>query len=169
MKMAEYASNGKANAALTTGIIGTSLGAIANAGGIMALLGVQPGGNKSTDPGDKPVTRYEMELHKQITERDIRIAALEGNKYTDGKIAEVRAVQAEQAVHNATVGGAVATIKGQVDALLGMTRMVIPNYNVSPGWGPSFVAPGFPPAPPVQTTPPTVSSGSGTATANTGA
>ena len=36
----EYATNAKANAALTTGIIGTSLGAIASAGGIGAILGI---------------------------------------------------------------------------------------------------------------------------------
>lgn len=54
----EYASNGKANAALTTGIIGTSLGAIASAGGIGAILGV----GKPHSDSDRPVTRYEMEL-----------------------------------------------------------------------------------------------------------
>lgn len=159
MPEVQYATNGKGNLGVTLGAIGTGLGALAGAGGLAGLFGVRPGND---DPEEKPVTRYEMNLIRENMAKDAQIAAMDAKMYTDGKIAEVRAVQAEQAVHNATVGGAIATIKGQVDALLGMTRMVIPNFNVSPGWGPAFVVPGVPPVPTVQTTPPTVSSGSST-------
>lgn len=38
----EYASKAVGNAGLTTGIIGTALGAMASAGGVAGLLGVNP-------------------------------------------------------------------------------------------------------------------------------
>lgn len=164
MAEVQYATNGKGNLGVTLGAIGTGLGAVSAAGGLAGLLGVRPNG-QGGDPGDRPVTRYEMDLIRENMAKDAEIASLEAKQYTDGKIADVRAVQAEQAVHNATVGGAIAMIKGQVDALLGMTRMFIPNSNVAPGWGPAFVVPGVPPIPTVQTTPPTVSSGSTAAAA----
>lgn len=57
--MAEYASNAKGNAALATGIIGTSLGALAGAGGLDNVLGIRP--NAPADSGYRPVTRYEIQ------------------------------------------------------------------------------------------------------------
>lgn len=53
----EYASKGVGTAALTTGIIGTTLGALEGVGGISGLLG-----NRNMSDGDRPVTRYEMGL-----------------------------------------------------------------------------------------------------------
>ena len=71
----EYTSKGVGNAALTTGIIGTALGAMASAGGLAGLLGINP--QRPEDPGDKPVTRYEMGLIQQI----IPNTYLSGTKY----------------------------------------------------------------------------------------
>lgn len=157
--MAEYAPKGVSYAGLVTGIVGTA-GAALNAAAEM-----MQGRNQGRDPMDRPITRYDM---AQIAENNAlrnENTLLKAKEYTDGKIAEVREVQAQQAVHNATVGGAIATIKGQVDELMGMTRRVVPNPSVAPGWGPVMVTPGFPPYPPV--TPPAASSG-GTASTNTG-
>ena len=159
--MAEYAPKGVSYTGMVTGIVGAA-GAVGNA---VAEMMQARNRNQNRDPGDRPITRYDMEHIAENNALRQENTLLKAKEYTDSKVAEVRAVQAEQAVHNATVGGAIATIKGQVDALLGMTRMVIPNFNVSPGWGPAMVAPGIPPFPPV--TPPTVSSG-GTASTNTG-
>ena len=82
--MPEYASNAKGNAALTTGIIGTALGGINAIGGLGALGGLF-GNNRQQqaapvppplpfapfppEPGDRPVTRYEMGLWQRINEQ----------------------------------------------------------------------------------------------------
>ena len=61
----EYASKAVGTAGLSLGIIGTSLGALAGAGGLAGLLGIRPG--SGGDPGDRPVTRYEMGLISETT------------------------------------------------------------------------------------------------------
>lgn len=47
MELKNYASNGKANAALATGIIGTALGALNSGGGILGMIGGNRWGNGS--------------------------------------------------------------------------------------------------------------------------
>lgn len=139
MAEVQYASNGKANAALTTGIIGTSLGAIASMGGLAGLLGIAP--NQNSDPNEKPVTRYEMGLIRDTLAKDTEIAALKGQLYTDNKIAGVQAEISAQAVWNATQEGVVRMQAAQLAQLYSMTKLVIPNGNVAPGWGPVCVVP----------------------------
>lgn len=140
----EYASRAVGNAGLATGIIGTALGALNGAGGL-ELLGMGPRGRR--DEGDLPVTRHDMGLYRELSEKDFKIASLEANKYTDQKIADLTAqmnmrfdgVQQQlnaQAVWNATQQGLIGCIQGQVAQLQQMTQMVIPNSSVMPGWGP---------------------------------
>ena len=156
----QYASNGKGNLGVTLGAIGTGLGAMASAGGLAGLFGVRQAEN---NPEDRPVTRYEMGLIRDALAKDAEIAALKGQLYTDGKIAGVQAELSAQAVWNATQEGIIRCQQERLNQLFGMTRLTIPNGNVSPGWGPAFVVPGVPPVPTIQTTPPTVSSGSAAA------
>ena len=151
----EYASRAVGNAGLTTGIIGTALGALNGAGGL-ELLGMGPRGRR--DEGDIPVTRHDMGLYRELSEKDFKIATLESNKYTDQKIADLTekmngkiddvknqmcmqfaGVQQQlnaQAVWNATQQGLIGCIQGQVAQLQQMTQMVIPNSSIMPGWGP---------------------------------
>ena len=164
MAEVQYATNGKGNLGVTLGAVGTGLGAVSAAGGLAGLLGVRPNG-QGNDPGDRPVTRYEMDLIRDAIAKDAEIAALKAQIYTDGKIAGVQAEISAQAVWNATQEGVIRMQAAQLAQLYGMTRLVIPNGNVSPGWGPAFVVPGVPPIPTVQTTPPTVSSSGTTADA----
>lgn len=111
----EYASNGKANAALTTGIIGT-------AGVGLGLLGNLLGGGCGMNPAatmaagaacseNTPVTRYELDREQQLAAKDSEIALLKANTYNDQKMLEVYAYidgqfkdvrngLAAQAVHN---------------------------------------------------------------------
>ena len=160
MAEVQYATNGKGNLAVTLGAIGTGLGAMAGAGGLDALFGR----NRNSDPGEKPVTRYEMDLIRENMAKDAQIAALEAKMYTDGKIAGVQAEIAAQAVWNATQEGVIRMQAAQLAQLFGMTKLSIPNENLNPGYGPAFVVPGVPPVITVQTTPPTVST-NGTTTA----
>lgn len=140
----EYATNAKANAALTTGIIGTSLGAIASAGGIGAILGI----GKPKDESDRPVTRYEMGLIQANNAKDNEITLLKSQQYTDRAMAGVQAQFGQQIAINAVQSNNIATLKEQ---LAGITRFVVPNDSVMPGWGAVAVSPLPPPSVQVQT------------------
>lgn len=151
----EYASRAVGNAGLTTGIIGTALGALNGAGGL-DLLNLGP--RRPRDDGDIPVTRHDMGLYRELAEKDFKIASLESNKYTDQQIRDLSdklnarmdmqfgGVQQQlnaQAVWNATQQGLIGCIQGQVAQLQSMTQLVIPNKSVMPGWGPVEIsAPG---------------------------
>lgn len=142
----EYASRAVGNAGLTTGIIGTALGALnSGVGGIGNIFGP-----KSSE--DQPVTRYEAHMMHEIADRDQKIALLEANKYTDQKIADfaekvnirfgvVEQQLGQQAVYNATNNGAIACLQGQVAQLQSLTKLVVPNANVMPGWGNVTITP----------------------------
>lgn len=147
----QYATNGKGNLAVTLGAIGTGLGAMAGAGGLGALLGTN---QQNSDPNEKPVSRYEMSLIRESMAKDAEIAALKGQLYTDGKIAGVQAEISAQAVWNATQEGVIRCQAQQLAQLYSMTRLTIPNANVSPGWGPVDVYPI-----PATSTPATTASG----------
>ena len=151
----EYTSKGVGNAALTTGIIGTSLGALSSAGGIAGLLGLGGRGAGSGDPGDRPVTRFEMELYKEIADKNDTITLLTAEKYADGKADGLQAQINQNAVWSAGVTANLGFMAQQISQLFGITQLVVPNANIAPGWGPAAVRP-FPPFPPVvaPTTPP---------------
>ena len=130
----EYASKAVGTAGLSLGIIGTSLGALAGAGGLAGLLGLRPGDRQNGDPGDRPVTRYEMGLITENTQ-------LKAQQYTDARANGLQAQIGQQAVWNATQEGVLRCQAQQLAQLFGMTRLTIPNANVSPGWGPVDVYP----------------------------
>ena len=108
-----YASNGKGNAGVALGIIGTALGVLNGGftnwnGGNCSRAGW---GNYGECSENTPVTRYEMELQQQLAENDAAIALRDANtygdqkllefyKYVDGELKEIRAQNAAQAVHN---------------------------------------------------------------------
>ena len=123
----EYASAGKGNAALTTGIIGTVLGGIASAGGIGSLLGL---GKTNESEGDRPVTRYEMSLMQAISEKNTEIAMLKAQQYTDGAMNGVQAQIAQQNTWNAVQQANFQTLQAQTMSLMGMTQRMIPGTRV---------------------------------------
>jgi hypothetical protein len=147
--MAEFASRGVGAAGLTTGIIGTSLGAL-NSG----ILGNLFGGNNCNGGGghNAPVNRYEMELQQKIAALESGIALRDANIYNDGKVLElyryvdgkleaVNAKIAEQATFNAVSTAAQNCMAAQINQLFGLTRLVIPNSSSCPGWGDVTVTP----------------------------
>ena len=137
------------------------------AGGTLPLRILLPcwGGNGSRGgcSENTPVTRYELELQQTIAAKDSEIADLKSSQYTDQKLVEVytnldrkanelrdliqknkdeqNAVNLNQAVYNGTNTAAVACLKGQVEQLQGLTKLVIPNDSCCPGWGEVKVAP----------------------------
>lgn len=149
--MADYVA-GRGTTAL--GIIGTVLGGIATLAEGGSLVSGNGNGGCSENT---PVNRFELEQGEKLAQKDMEIAYWRGQDETNRKIsdaysklesringvaAEVRQnkdaqadINLQQAVYNGTNTAAVGCIQNQVNALLGMTKMVIPNNSVCPGWG----------------------------------
>lgn len=83
--------NGAINAGLTTGIIGTALGALNTLGGGAMLLGgnAGPGTARGSYPAPELVTKAEFELNSKIMAKDAEIADLKSQNYTDQKLVDV--------------------------------------------------------------------------------
>lgn len=106
--------NGKANAGLTTGIIGTAgvaLPLLANLLGVNGVMGCGGGCNSPACSENMLVNRYELGLEQANAAKDAEIALLKANtyndqkalelyKYFDGEVKAIRAELAAQAVVN---------------------------------------------------------------------
>lgn len=150
----EYASKGVGTAALTTGIIGTTLGALEGVGGISGLLG-----NRNMSEGDRPVTRYEMGLIKESISKDNEITLLKAQQYTDQAAMGIQGQIANQNAWNAAQMVNIQNLQYQLGQVV---KPFVPNYALAPGYGMAEVRPmpPFPPVPPV--VPPAVSSSGAT-------
>ena len=121
----EYASNAKANTGVALGAVGTGLGVLASAGGLAGVLGVTPK-QAPVDPGDKPVTRYEMGLIQQINDKNDEIVLLKANQYADAKDAGLQAQITQQAVWTAGATATMGFMAQQIQQLFGVTKLGIP-------------------------------------------
>lgn len=161
--MAEFATNAKANAALTTGIIGTAGTALSGVLGSIFGNGQNCGCSENM-----MVNRYEMELNQKLAAKDSRIGLLESQVYVDQKLSaiaddyngkinnlaqEVRAnkeaqcaVNTQQAVYNGAANATLACMQGQIAQLFGLTQLKIGNDSVCPGWGTVTITPAAAPA-----------------------
>lgn len=150
----KYASKGVAGAGLGLGIAGTALGLL-NGNGLGIL-----GGNNGYNCGcseDHYVNRYELDMENKLVAKDSEIALLKSNIYTDQKIADVyerlnakigcvEGQIADQRVYNATNTATLNCMAGQIAQLMSLTKLVIPNGSICPGWGAVTVAPETTPA-----------------------
>lgn len=145
--MAEFASKGVAGSGLGLGIAGTALGVLN--GGLGNILG---GYNHCGCSENMMVNRYELQQENRIAKLETEVALRDANIFTDQKIAEVyerldtkiRGVEAglnAQAVYNATNTAAINCIQGQVAQLFSLTKLVVPNTSVCPGWGNVTITP----------------------------
>lgn len=157
-----YASKGMAGAGLGLGIAGTALGLLNGGlgglwGGAVPMAAAQVACSENTG-----VNRFELEQERTISNKDMEIAYWRGQDETNRKItdaytklenringvaAEVRAnkdeqagINLQQAVYNGTNTAALSCLQSQVAQLQGMTKMVIPNSSVCPGWGTATVS-----------------------------
>lgn len=133
------------------GVAGTGLGLGAAALGINLLNGnlgnlFGMGGCNSGCGDNALVNRYELGLEKSNAAKDSEIAALKSTistdnkmlemyQYVDGRLRGIEAQIATQAVTNANLTSALTCAQGNIAALMSLTKMVIPNANVCPGWG----------------------------------
>lgn len=141
----KYASKGVAGTGLGLGIAGTALGLMA--GGLNGNGGILFGGNNAC-----AYSRNEAEKDARIAALETEVKLRDSNIYTDGKILELykyvdgkfAAVEGElcaQRVYNATNTAAINCINGQIAQLMSLTKLVIPNGSICPGWGNVTVAP----------------------------
>jgi hypothetical protein len=135
----KYASKGVAGTGLGLGIAGTALGLMAG-GNFPGIFG----GNNCNE--NHVVNRYEASQAARIAELETEVKLRDANTYTDGKILEVyryfdgklegvNAAICQQNVYNATNTAALNCIQGQVAQLMSLTKVVVPNSSVCPGWG----------------------------------
>lgn len=141
-----YASRPLAGTALGIGIGALGLELLRNNGG--GILGI--GGGGCSD--NMPVTRFELAQQNTIASKDMEIAYLKGREeakndslalyqYVDGRLRGIEAQIGQQAVYNATCNATIACLQGQVNTLMGLTKTVVPNTSVCPGWGNVTVTP----------------------------
>lgn len=146
----EYGSKAVSGTGLGLGIAGTALGLLNTNGG--GLLGGLLGGNNCACSENMAVNRYELEQQKRISDLEAQVALRDASIYTDGKLNDLRNyVDAKfaavgdklsaQAVHNATCDAVLGCIQGQVAQLYSLTRLVVPNTSVCPGWGNVTITP----------------------------
>ena len=149
------------------GLAGTALGLGAGALGVTLtpilgnlLTGGRPGGNGGWDGGCAPVgvcsesqlvNRYEAGQAARIAELETEVKLRDANFYTasergklrdyvDGKFAKVEHELCDQRVINAQIIGNTTCMAGQIQQLYGLTKLVVPNTAICPGWGDGTVA-----------------------------
>lgn len=146
MDMAEFASKGVAGSGLGLGIAGTALGLLN--GGLGNVLGTNAYGCSE----NMAVNRYELNQESRIAKLESDIALRDANiyndqkmlemyKYFDGEVKRIDKTLCEQAVYNATQTGAIGCIQGQIAQLQSLTKLVVPNTSVCPGWGNVTITP----------------------------
>lgn len=135
-----YASRGVAGTGLGLGIAGTALGVLN--GGLGNILGGF--GNACGD--NALVNRYEASQAARIAELETEVKLRDANTFTmgemgklrdyfDSKIARIEHEICDQKVYNATNIATVNCISGQVAQLMALTKLVVSNDSICPGWG----------------------------------
>ena len=149
----------------TRGLAGTALGLGAGALGVQLLNGGIGGlfngwGNGCggwnngygygapviVSEGDRCVNRYEAEQSARIAQLETEVKLRDANIYTDQKLNDFRNYVdrkfdhvdhelCDQRVFNAGIMGKVGCIGDQVAELMGLTKRVVPNGSICPGWG----------------------------------
>ena len=148
--MAEFASKGVAGSGLGLGIAGTALGLLN--GGLGNILGTGYSNHNCGCSENILVSRYELNQENRIAKLETEVALRDANIFTDQKISElyanldsrIRGVEAglnAQAVYNATNTATINCIEGQVAQLFNLTKLVVPNTSVCPGWGNVTITP----------------------------
>lgn len=102
------------------------------------------------------MTRYDAGKDARIATLEQQVALGQAEKYTDQKIIDVysklegrimslgRQVcdnAASQGVINATIGSSVSVLQNQVAQIMSLTKLVVPNTSVCPGWGDVTITP----------------------------
>ncbi|MCQ2513121.1 MAG: hypothetical protein MJ092_07050 [Lachnospiraceae bacterium] len=128
--------------------------------GMAGMAGMAAGANMNRCSENTPATRYDLEYIQKLMTKDQEIAILKSEQNTEIKIAEVyervmkrvnedrdhqQAWNAQQMVNNANMSGAIArnaeNINDLKESCKAITRLVVPNSAICPGWGQVTVTP----------------------------
>ena len=112
---------------------------------------------------NQAVNRYEATMMQVMAAKDGEIAILKSEKYTDEKLVEVYKdlnsqiagvkaiiqankdeqyqVNLQQATYNGVNTATLNCMQQQINQLLGITKVVVPNTSVCPGWGNVTITP----------------------------
>lgn len=140
----KYASKGVAGTALGIGI--GALGLETLRGGLSGILG--NGNNCCSD--DHTINRYEAAQNAKIAELETEIKLRDANTFTmgemaklrdyvDGRIGVIEHEMCDQKVYNATLNSTIGCIQAQIAQLASLTKIVVPNSSICPGWGTAAV------------------------------
>ena len=130
------------------GVAGTALGLGAGALGIELLRGGFGGlfGNGTNGCADDHlIDRYDAAQSARIAELETEVKLRDANTFTmgemnklrdymDGRINVLEHELCDQRVYNATNTAAITCIQGQIAQLASLTKVVIPNASICPGW-----------------------------------
>lgn len=131
--------NGEVNVASQgQSTLNTVLGAVGTAGSL-GILGGLIGPKQPQSDGDRPVTRYEMELWQKINEEKIKNALLEAKGYTDKAMFDVQAQFGQQAAWNAAQQVNINVMRRQLDEV---TKFTVPESAISVPVAPSTATQG---------------------------
>lgn len=141
-------TRGIAGAGLGLGIAGTALGILnGGLGNVLGLGGVAPVAAGAAIASDNMyVNRYEAAQAARIAQLETQVQLRDANTYTIGEISKLRdyvdrrfdGVNAQlgtQAVVNAQTAANLACLQNTVAQLSGLTKLVVPNSSICPGWG----------------------------------
>jgi hypothetical protein len=142
----KFASKGVAGTGLGLGIAGTALGLL-QGNGLNGILGGW--GNNCVPSESMPVTRYDAGKDARIAELETEVKLRDANIYTDqklgalrdyvdGKFAVVNDKLCAQAVHNATNDAVLGCMQGQINTLMGLTKVIVPAANICPAPMPQY-------------------------------
>ena len=151
----EFASKGVAGAGLGLGIAGTALGVLS--GGLGNVLGNGWGVNPAMAGAavcheNMPINRYEAEQQARIAELETEVKLRDANTFTmgemgklrdyvEGKFDRIECQLSDQKAYNAANNAALGCINGQIAQLYSLTKLVVPNASVCPGWGNVTITP----------------------------
>ena len=142
-----FASKGVAGAGLGLGIAGTALGVLnGGLGNILGGWGVNNCNGYAVCSDNMPINRYEATQSARIAELETEVKLRDANIYTDSKLNDMRNYferkfdhveheLCDQRSFNAGIMGKVGCIGDQVAELMGLTKRVVPNGSICPGWG----------------------------------
>ena len=160
----EYGSKGATNTALGLSIgalavelvknggLGNLLGSNCTNTGVDAMAAIIPllmgiVGNRGISASETYVTRHELDMQNQITNRDMEIAFLKGRdaakadtielyRHFDGKLgaqeSQINAIATSVAVSNTQTAGAIACLQQSVANLQALTSTKIPITSICP-------------------------------------
>lgn len=151
--MPEFASKGVAGSGLGLGIAGTALGLLNNGvGGILGGWGNNCGYNYG--PYGRAVSQFELNQTEKIAALESGIALRDANvygdqkllelyKYVDGELKDIRKTMCEdkliQTRINAKIESGIDVLGTQLasinNTICKLTKIVIPNSSICPGWG----------------------------------